>query len=142
MTFAINHESSTGSTFPRITSVVSSLRMFPEDSRRTFTVSRGTSGWLAPLTLKEYSADCSIKGISTVPECPRLTSLSSPKDVQTRTSAPAGSFVSHEITTEPCPNEVGFGFGLMFPVITPDGRVLLTRKPRISLLLPERRLVA
>ena len=45
MTFAINRESSNGSIFPRITSVVSSLRMFPEDSRRTFTVFRDTSGW-------------------------------------------------------------------------------------------------
>jgi hypothetical protein len=65
-----------------------------------------------------------------MPERPRLTSFSSPKDKETRSSAPAGSFVSHEISTLPCPKGMGFGFALTFPVISPVGIVLLTsRKP-------------
>src|SRR4029453_14603401 len=71
--------------------------------------------------------ESTIQGISVCPTCPLLwlTSFSSPGEVETRTSPPAGSFVSHEITTQPCPKEIGFGVALFFPVICPVRSVLL-----------------
>src|SRR4029453_1739397 len=58
-----------------------------------------------------------IHGICICPDpFPLLTSLSFPGEVETRISPPARSFVSHEISTQPCPKGRGFGFALMFPV--------------------------
>src|SRR5207244_12267275 len=80
--------------------------------------------------------ESTIHGISVCPDCPLLwlTSFSSPGEVEMRTSAPAGSFVSHEITTQPCPKEMGFGLALIFPVIAPVRSVLLTSKNQDQLL--------
>jgi hypothetical protein len=36
--------------------------------------------------------------------------------------------VSHEITTQPCPKEMGFGFALILPVIALARSLLLTRR--------------
>src|SRR5207248_8525256 len=50
------------------------------------------------------------RSISTWPDFPPwVTSFSSSGEVETRTSAPERSFVSHEITTLPCPKKTGFG---------------------------------
>jgi hypothetical protein len=56
-------------------------------------------------------------------------------EVETRISAPAGSFVSHEIITQPGPKEIKFGFALIFPVISAVRCVLLTPETKISFSL-------
>src|SRR5204863_1066187 len=88
--------------------------------------------------------ESTIQEISVCPDCPLLwlTSFSSPGEVEMRTSAPPGSFVSHEITTQPCPKEMGFGFALIFPVIASVRFLLLTERPRISFSLPQQCLTA
>jgi hypothetical protein len=62
--------------------------------------------------------ESTIQGISVCPDRPLLllTNFSSSGAVETRTSAPPGSLVSHEINTEPWPNKMGFGLALIFPV--------------------------
>src|SRR5258707_10988374 len=63
-----------------------------------------------------------------------LTSFSSLGLVETRTSPPAGSFVSHEISTQSFPKGTGFGFALIFPVSFADSFVLLTVDNKNQLL--------
>src|SRR6266699_4801562 len=132
----MNCESSDRAIFPRIISSASSRRIIGAEprSRRTCTESMGVSGRLTAYRRKSYIIESTIQGISTCPDGPWLTSFSSPEEVKTRISPPAGSLVSHEITTQPCPKETGFGFALILPVISPVRCVLLTGKNQDQLL--------
>jgi hypothetical protein len=41
-------------------------------------------------------------------------------------SAPAGSFVSHEVSTQPSPKGIGFGSALILLMVAAAGLILLT----------------
>ena len=132
----MNCESSITSIFPRVTSSAISRRAAGADSmlRLAFTESSGTSELLAAYRRNSYSLESLIHGISTSPDDPPfVTSFSSSVPVETRISAPAGSFVSQEIT-QPCPKKSGFGFAFIFPVISPVGSVLFTAGNQHQLL--------
>src|ERR1044071_6712255 len=122
--------------FPRPTSSANSRRIIgtASKSRLTFTESMSISGRLAAYRRKSNIVESTIQEISICPDdLPWLTTFSSPGEVETRISAPVGSFVSHEITTQPSPNEMGFGFALIFPVIFPACLLLLTgAKPGLA----------
>lgn len=116
------------SMFPRFTSSAISRRAAGADSisRLALTESIATSGRLAGYRRNSYTVESVIHGISTLPDFPPcVTSLSSSVPVETRTSAPAGSFVSHEMT-HCCPKQSGVGFALIVPVICLVPSVLVT----------------
>ena len=122
--------------FPRFTSSAISRRAAGADSmsRLALTESIATSGLLATYRRNSYTLESLIHGISTWPDGPPcVTSFSSSAPVETRISAPAGSFVSQEITQR-CPKKSGFGFAFIFPVISPVGSVLFTAGNQHQLL--------
>jgi hypothetical protein len=83
-------------------------------------------GLLATYRRNSFTFESLIHGISTRPDDPPcVTSFPSFAPVETRTSAPAGSFVSQEITQR-CPRKSRFGFAFIFPVISPVGSILFT----------------
>src|SRR5215469_8045485 len=95
-------------------------------SRLTLIESIAISGLLPTYKRNSYGFESLIHGISRWPDDPpRVTSFSSSVPVERRISAPAGSFVSQEITQR-CPKKSGFGFAFIFPVICPVGSVLFT----------------
>ena len=103
-------------------------------SRLALTESIATSGRLATYSRNSYTLESLIQGISTSPDCPPcVTSCSSSAPVETRTSAPAGSFVSQEITQR-CPKKTEFGFAVIFPVMSSAGPLLFTAGNQHQLL--------
>src|SRR6266508_5082147 len=132
----MNRESSDISMFPRSISSTISRRAAGADSisRLALTESIATSGLLAAYRRNSYILESLIHGISTWPDGPPcVTSFSSSVPVETRISAPAGSFVSQEITQR-CPKKSGFGLAVIFPVISPAGCVLFTAGDQHQLL--------
>src|SRR3954470_3069012 len=132
----MNWESSATSMFRRLASSAISRSAAGADSisRLALTESIATSGLLAEDRRNSYILESLIHGISTWPDGPPcVTSCSSSVPVETRISAPAGSFVSQEITQR-CPKKSGFGFALIFPVISPAGSVLFTAGSQHQLL--------
>src|SRR4029453_12216653 len=59
---------------------------------------------------------------------PRVTSFLHGQKLH-HESPPPGSLVSHEMTTQRSPKEMGLGAALIFPVISPLRSLLSTRKP-------------
>src|SRR6187551_1414373 len=103
-------------------------------SHLALTESTATSGRLAAYRRNSYILESVIHGTSTWPDGPPcVTSFSSSVPVETRISAPAGSFVSQEITQR-CPKTSGFGSAFISPVISPVGSVLFTAGNQHQLL--------
>src|SRR5436190_21853687 len=85
------------------------------------TWSRHRSRCVRPYRSKRYRFAAVIHSTATDPLCPRPTSLSGWPGIDTRTSAPRGSFVSHTIVVPFAWAEgIGFGFAAILPVIVRD----------------------
>src|ERR1043166_7008417 len=122
--------------FPRFTSSAISRRAAGADSmsRLTLTESIATPGLPPTYRRNSYTFESLIHGISKWPDNPPCaTTLSSSAPVETRISAPAGSFVSQEITQR-CPKKSGFALAFIFPVISSVGSVLFTAGNQHQLL--------
>src|SRR5262245_61708811 len=119
--------------FPRFASSAISRRAAGADamSRLTLIESIATPGLLPTYRRNSYAFESLIHGISTWPDDPPCVTSFSSAPVETRISAPVGSFVSQE-TTQRCPKNSGFGFASIFPVISPVGSVLFTAGTNIS----------
>src|SRR5205814_10346986 len=142
ITAAMNWESSATSMFRRLASSAISRSAAGADSisRLALTESIATSGLLAEYRRNSYTLESLIHGISTWPDGPPcVTSFSSFVPVETRISAPAGSFVSQEITQR-CPKHSGRGRALTFPVISRRAPVFLTtvNQQQLISLAPDR----
>src|SRR4030095_6089754 len=100
-------------------------------SRLTLTESIATPRLLPTYRRNSYAFESLIHGIFTWPEDPPCVTSFSSSPVETRISAPVGSFVSQEITQR-CPKKSGFGFACIFPVIFPADSVLFTAGTNIT----------